>query len=105
MYQSFSRLGFPGFAFSESKGFAGGIAMGWKANKLQVHILKSHFQFLHSRIIIEEAWKSPRLDGFSVGFYQNTRNLTGENIFSLTQQLWHKDASLGNSAYYAQIQE
>lgn len=51
------------------------------------------------------AWKSPRLDGFSAGYYQNTRNLTGENIFSLTQQLWHKDASLGNSAYYAQIQE
>lgn len=54
MYQSFSRIGFPGFAFSEFKGFAGGITMGWKANKLQVHILKSHFRFLHSRIIIEE---------------------------------------------------
>lgn len=52
--RAFSRVGFNGFYFSESRGFLYGIAMGWKDDKLQVHILKRHFQFLHSRIIIED---------------------------------------------------
>lgn len=52
--RAFSRVGFNGFYFSESRGFLYGISMGWKDDKLQVHILKCHFQFLHSRIIIED---------------------------------------------------
>lgn len=52
--RAFSCLSFTCFAFSEARGFAGGIVMGWKAEKLQVHVLKCHFQFIHSQSIIEE---------------------------------------------------
>ncbi|KAI5399922.1 hypothetical protein KIW84_065026 [Lathyrus oleraceus] len=49
-----SKLGFNGFVFSDSRGFTGGIAMGWKPEKLQVHVLKCHFQFIHSQTTTEE---------------------------------------------------
>lgn len=52
--RAFSRMSFTCFAFSKARGFAGGIVMGWKAEKLQVHVLKCHFQFIHSQSITEE---------------------------------------------------
>lgn len=52
--RAFSHLGFTCFSFSEARGFVGGMAIGWKTEKLQVHILKCHFQFIHSQIIFEE---------------------------------------------------
>lgn len=48
--RTFFRLGFTGFAFSEVFGFSRGVALGWKANRLKVTILKQHFQFLHTQI-------------------------------------------------------
>lgn len=43
-------MGFRGFANMESKGYAGGIVMGWKEDKIQIHILKLHFQFIHANV-------------------------------------------------------
>lgn len=36
---TFAQLGFPGFAFTDSGGFAEVIAMGWKTDRVQVTIL------------------------------------------------------------------
>lgn len=46
-------MGFNGFVFYDSRGFTG-IALGWKPKKLQVHVLKCHFQFIHSQTTTEE---------------------------------------------------
>ncbi|KAI5425690.1 hypothetical protein KIW84_031491 [Lathyrus oleraceus] len=37
-----------------ARGFVGGITMGWKPEKLQVHVLKYHLLFIHSQIITDD---------------------------------------------------
>lgn len=49
--KSFSRMRFNGFDYSKSRDFTGGIAMGWKADKLKVKIMN---QFIHCRIVTED---------------------------------------------------
>lgn len=46
----FKPLGFTRYEFSEVKGFARGIAMGWKMEKVKITIIKNHFQLIHSKI-------------------------------------------------------
>lgn len=50
----FSRLGYSRFACSETRGYACGIALGRKAEHIQVSIMKCHFQYTHAQIIMEE---------------------------------------------------
>lgn len=45
-----SFLGFDGNLFYENQGHAGGIAMGWNSDIMQITLLQKHFQFLHVSI-------------------------------------------------------
>lgn len=48
--KKFNDLGFDGYDYMNVRGYAWWIAMGWKTNKINVKILKKHFQFIHAKI-------------------------------------------------------
>lgn len=47
-------MGFRGFAKTESNGYACGISMGWKEDKIQIPILKLHIQFIHDAVCMND---------------------------------------------------
>ncbi|PNY17667.1 hypothetical protein L195_g014415 [Trifolium pratense] len=50
LQQSFQLMGFDGFNYSENRGFAGGIIVVWKSNKVDVEEASKHFQYIHLKI-------------------------------------------------------
>lgn len=48
---SFNRWGFDGFLCSEIRGFAGGIAVGWKQSVVNISLLVKDIQFLDLQLI------------------------------------------------------
>lgn len=46
----FKHLGFDGYVFSEVRENFGGICLTCKTNKLNLTIINTHFQFIHSKI-------------------------------------------------------
>lgn len=69
--KDFKRLCFIGYEFSKVKGFARGIAMGWKFEKVKITTIKNHFQFIHSKIntsdgsewLLTMVYASPKEEG------------------------------------------
>jgi exonuclease III len=49
---SIEMLGFDGYAFSENRGFSGGIVIAWKENIVFVSCIHIDSQFIHSRLAI-----------------------------------------------------
>ncbi|XP_058784715.1 uncharacterized protein LOC131659557 [Vicia villosa] len=53
--KSLMKLGYDTFKIISNWGFAGGIAMAWKSNAMDVFILENNDQFIHSRIKMEDS--------------------------------------------------
>lgn len=50
LQKTFRLLGYDGFAFSQNRGFAGGIAVGWKIEVVGLVALRNEFQFIHFEV-------------------------------------------------------
>lgn len=51
LQNTFRMLGFDGYHFSPSHGFAGGIGVAWNSNNVGIQVEYVHFQFLHLLIV------------------------------------------------------
>lgn len=51
---TFRRLGYDGFSFSENRGYAGGIAVGWKTDLVLMVEDRNDFQFLHFNVVMHD---------------------------------------------------
>jgi exonuclease III len=51
--RSFQLLGFDGYQFADTNGYAGGIIVAWKEGTISVDVLYTHFQFLHSKVTLQ----------------------------------------------------
>ncbi|WJX12066.1 hypothetical protein P8452_02605 [Trifolium repens] len=48
--RTFELLGFDDFVATEVRGYAGGIVVAWKRNKITVDVCKKGFQYIHLRV-------------------------------------------------------
>lgn len=53
--KTFRLLGYDGFTYSENRGFAGGIGVGWKIDAVSLLELKNDFQFIHFNVMMQDS--------------------------------------------------
>lgn len=58
LHKTFINLGFDAFEYLENRGYAGGICVVQKKNKVDVVVHETHFQFIHLRVrFINGPWQ------------------------------------------------
>jgi hypothetical protein len=53
LQRTFQLLGFDGYQFADTNGYAGGIIVAWKKEEISVDTLITHFQFLHLKVTLQ----------------------------------------------------